>query len=151
MAPGLKVFEWLDGFRCFTVAASSRPKALEAWGVKQDIFASGLAREAPEAEDGAAARASPGQVIERGLSLGIDRAGPRPSRAARTGPTPAKNGQAEALLVRIEALERSMAEEVRLVEQDIRALEARRDDLQRRFSEARNRLAGELDAARSGP
>ncbi len=46
MAPRLKVFEWSDGFHRFTVAAASRPKALAAWGIHQDIFASGLAREA---------------------------------------------------------------------------------------------------------
>ena len=74
MAPRLKVFEWSDGFHRFTVAASSRSKALAAWGIQQDIFASGLAREAVETEDEAAARARPGTVIERGAVAGANTA-----------------------------------------------------------------------------
>jgi hypothetical protein len=42
---GLKVFSWSDGFHAFTVAASSRPKALAAWGMSRDIFKDGLAHE----------------------------------------------------------------------------------------------------------
>jgi len=76
MAPKLKVFEWSDGFHRFTVAATSRPKALAAWGIQQDIFASGLAREAPEAEDAEAARARPGVVVERGLAVDVGKASP---------------------------------------------------------------------------
>ncbi|MBF6603782.1 MAG: hypothetical protein ITG03_12555, partial [Sphingorhabdus sp.] len=51
MAQKLKVFAWSDGFHAFTVATSSKPKALAAWGMGQDIFKSGLAR---EIHDGAA-------------------------------------------------------------------------------------------------
>lgn len=40
MAQKLKVFTWSDGFHAHTVAVSSRPKALAAWGVSQDIFKS---------------------------------------------------------------------------------------------------------------
>ena len=90
MAPRLKLFEWSDGFHRFTVAAASRPKALAAWGTRQDIFASGLAREAPDAEDAEAARARPGEVIERRLTVDISKAGPvhRDPGHAREGRPP---------------------------------------------------------------
>ena len=51
MAARLKVFTWSDGFHAFTVAASSRPKALAAWGVGQDLFKSGLARQIEQGPD----------------------------------------------------------------------------------------------------
>ena len=43
MAAKLKVFRYSDGFHAWTVAASSRPKALAAWGVKRDLFKDGSA------------------------------------------------------------------------------------------------------------
>lgn len=90
MAARLKVFEWSDGFRRFTVAASFRPRALAAWGMQQDIFASGLAREAPDSEDAQAARAAPGQVIERGLAVDAGQVGVRrEKKKVRAGPTAA--------------------------------------------------------------
>lgn len=49
MAARLKLFEWSDGFHTFTVAASSRPKALVAWGSGQDLFATGLPRKSTTA------------------------------------------------------------------------------------------------------
>ncbi len=99
MAPRLKVFEWSDGFHRFTVAAPSRPKALAAWGIQQDIFASGLAKEAPEAEDAEAARARPGEVVERGLTVDIGQAGPgrRDPGRARDRPPPSGAGPSASL------------------------------------------------------
>ena len=71
MAKRLKVFTWSDGFHAFTVAVSSRPKALEAWGSKQDLFATGLASELSGGPDYEAALAAPGEVIERGLAIDV--------------------------------------------------------------------------------
>lgn len=111
MAPRLKLFEWSDGFHRFTVAAASRPKALAAWGTRQDIFASGLAREAPDAEDAEAARARPGEVIERRLTVDISKAGHRASRPrARKGGTPAQLRRAQSLADELEALDQAHAE-----------------------------------------
>ena len=45
MAARLKVFVTSDGLTDYIVAASSRPKALAAWGVNQDLFKAGAARE----------------------------------------------------------------------------------------------------------
>lgn len=71
MAQRLKVFTWADGFHAFTVAATSRPKALQAWGVTSDLFQTGLAQEAPDNLDAAAALASPGSVIKRGIAVDV--------------------------------------------------------------------------------
>lgn len=77
MALRLKVFQWSDGFHAFTVAASSRPKALAAWGVGQDLFATGLAHEVADGPDRQAALERPGDVIERGLTVDVGKAAPR--------------------------------------------------------------------------
>ena len=61
MAVKLKVFTWSDGFHTFTMAASSRPKALEAWGTSQDLFRTGLAQAVDEGADRDTALVSPAQ------------------------------------------------------------------------------------------
>ena len=85
MAKRLKVFTWSDGFHAFTVAASSRPKALQAWGSRQDLFATGLASELDGGPDYEAALAAPGEVIERGLIIDVGEIGkaaaPKKARA----------------------------------------------------------------------
>ena len=67
----MKVFSYSDGFHSWTVAASSRAKALHAWGVKRDLFQDGSAIEAVEGPDREAALKAPGELIERGLSVDI--------------------------------------------------------------------------------
>lgn len=64
MAPRLKVFSWSDGFHRWTVATTSRPKALKAWGSEQDLFATGLAAEIKEGPALDDALASPDTVIK---------------------------------------------------------------------------------------
>ena len=49
MAARLKVFATSDGLTEYVVAATSRPKALAAWGVRQDLFKEGVAREVEDA------------------------------------------------------------------------------------------------------
>jgi len=67
MAARLKVFSWSNGIDAFTVATTSRPRALEAWGMEQDIFKDGLAHQIDEGPDHEAALKSPGKVIKRRL------------------------------------------------------------------------------------
>ncbi|WP_333611319.1 hypothetical protein [Brevundimonas bullata] len=149
MAPRLKVFEWSDGFHRFTVAAASRPKALAAWGIQQDIFASGLARQAPEAEDAEAARARPGEVVERGLTVDVGKAGPRAARVtARKGPTAAEKRRVERLADDLEALERAYADSAEAVRVEMRSLEARAAEEKRRFDQTRTKLVRDLAKAR---
>lgn len=80
MARALKVFTWSDGFHRYTVAATSRAKALAAWETDRDLFKEGVAREAPDAPDAKAALAASGAVIRRaegGLKSAVDKL-PRP-------------------------------------------------------------------------
>ena len=60
MAARLKVFVTSDGLTDYVVAASSRPKALAAWGSHQDLFQTGLAYQTDDADLVAAALAQPG-------------------------------------------------------------------------------------------
>lgn len=149
MAPKLKLFEWSDGFHRFTVAAASRPKALAAWSIRQDIFASGLGREAPDAEDAEAARARPGEVIERRLTVDISKAGPRASRPrARKGGTPAQLRRAQRLADELEALDQAHAESAAAVRAEMQGLEARAAEEKARFDQTRTRLVRDLAIAR---
>ena len=86
MARKLKVFCYSDGFHSWTVAAPSRAKALEAWGVKRDLFKDGSAREIDVGPDREAALASPGELIERGLSVDIGQVERTAAPKARTKP-----------------------------------------------------------------
>lgn len=149
MAPRLKVFEWSDGFHRFTVAASSRPKALAAWGIEQDIFASGLAREAEETEDEAAARARPGTVIERGLAVDVGQISPRSTRRrAPSGPSPVQRRRIEDLAEALQMLEKSHARTCARFEEEGRRIEAEREAAEQSFRKKRAELARKLEAAR---
>ena len=149
MAPRLKLFEWSDGFHRFTVAAASRPKALAAWGIRQDIFASGLAREAPDAEDAEAARARPGEVIERRLTVDISKAGPRALQPrARKAGTPAQHRRAQRLADELKALDQAHAESAAAVRAKMHGLEARAAEEKARFDQTRTRLVRDLAIAR---
>src|ERR1700761_888270 len=64
--PRLKVFVTSDGLTDYVVAVSSRPKALAAWGVRQDLFKEGRAEETHDAALVEAALAKPGEVIAKG-------------------------------------------------------------------------------------
>lgn len=104
MAPRLKVFTWSDGFHAFSVATSSRPKALEAWGSKQDLFATGLASELSGGPDYDAALASPGEVVERGLTIDIGKISkPKPRTSA--GPSKARRQKVAKLEAALEGLD----------------------------------------------
>lgn len=65
MAARLKVFVTSDGLTDYVVAVSSRAKALAAWGVRQDVFKEGQARETDEPALVEAALAQPGEVLRR--------------------------------------------------------------------------------------
>ena len=145
MAARLKVFTWSDGFHAFTVAAPSRPKALAAWGVGQDLFKSGLARQIDGGPDHDAALKSPGQVIERGLSVD-----PGEVRSARRpkAPSAAARRKVEALEAELAALDQDHAEDTAALEAEARALARRQADLEKRQAAERRRLRDRLKAAR---
>jgi hypothetical protein len=85
MARAPKVFTWSDGFHRYTVAATSRAKALAAWETDRDLFKEGVAQEAPDAPDARAALAAPGAVIRRaegGLKSAVEKL-PKPRPASK--------------------------------------------------------------------
>ena len=59
----LKVFRTSAGFQDAYVAATSRKAALEAWGARTDLFASGIAEQVTDPKLTKAALAEPGKVI----------------------------------------------------------------------------------------
>jgi hypothetical protein len=61
----LKTFVTESGFFELAVAAPSMKAALEAWGIKVNLFQQGLARQTDNAAIIAAAEAAPGQVLRR--------------------------------------------------------------------------------------
>ena len=65
MAREPKVFTWSDGFHRYTVAATSRAKALAAWDMDRDLFKEGVAEEVSGSPDAKAALTAPGAVIRR--------------------------------------------------------------------------------------
>lgn len=149
MAPRLKVFTWSDGFHAFTVATSSRPKALEAWGSKQDLFATGLASELSGGPDYDAALASPGDVIERGLTIDIGKITKAPKPKKAKGPTAAQRAKVDALESRLEKLDTDHAEAVAELDAAEAEIQRRRAALERDHDKARSKVASDLKAARS--
>lgn len=107
MARKLKAFSWSDGLHDYTVAATSRAKALEAWDVGRDLFKDGTAREVSGGVARDAALDAPGTVVTTpagGLGAAL-RALPA---QARRKPSKAETARAErlaALKAELEALE----------------------------------------------
>ncbi len=66
MPAKLKVFATQLGFVDVVIATTSRQKALDAWGVSQDLFKNGFAKELPDgASEAKAALEQPGVLLER--------------------------------------------------------------------------------------
>lgn len=105
MAPRLKVFTWSDGFHAHPVAVTSRPKALEAWGVNTDLFRSGYAREVTSGPEFDAAMASPGEVLRLGQALDIGKLERPPRKRTAPGPTAAQKAKVAKLEADLEALD----------------------------------------------
>jgi hypothetical protein len=154
MARKLKVFCYSDGFHSWTVAAPSRAKALEAWGVSRDLFKDGSAREIDVGPDKVAALASPGELIERGLSVDIGQV--ERTRAPRAKPKPEKpksdakaRAMVEALAAELKTLDEAQAEEAAALEAEREALERRAGTLAKRHRKARDDLKTRLKAARA--
>lgn len=150
MAPRLKVFLTSDGLTDFVVAASSRPKALAAWDVRQDLFKEGLARETDDPALVDAARAQPGEVLRRpaGSRSALARmkvARPAPAKA----PSKAAQKKVEALERRRAALEAAREAELSEIADAQAALEAHAAEAETRYAAAHGELAAQLKAARA--
>jgi hypothetical protein len=151
MARKLKVFSWSDGLHDYTVATTSRAKALEAWDVGRDLFKDGAAREVGEGAGHDAAMAAPDTVITTpagGLGAALKAL---PARARRK-PSKADIARAEALAAlraQFEALEdEAEASEVAFAERR-GALEAEEAAANEGFAVRRAKLEQAIKAARA--
>lgn len=121
------------------------PKALAAWGIKADIFKSGLADEITDGPDYQAALDAPGEVIERGLSVDIGKT----ARAKRSSkPSGAARRKAGALEAELEALDHDQAAAMETMEKRLAALEREIRDLADTHNKARSALVKRLKTAR---
>ncbi len=144
MARALKVFSWSDGFHSWTVAATSRAKALDAWGVKRDLFKDGSAVEAAEGPDREAALQAPGELIERGLSVDIGKV-----EKTRAPKAPKPRGPSAKDQARVKALAGDLAELDAAQAEETQALEARRAELEQEAAVLAKRQAKTVDALRA--
>lgn len=150
MARALKTFRYSDGFHAWTVAASSRAKALEAFGVRRDLFKDGSATEVDSGPDREAALKSPGELIERGLSVDVGKVARTSAPKARAKPGAAKaKARVEALEAELAALDEVQAEEIAALDARRAALEAESAALATRQAKARDAVKSKLKAARA--
>lgn len=104
MAQRLKVFVTTDGLTDYVVAASSRAKALAAWGAHQDLFKTGGAHETDDPDLVAAANATPGEVLRRAADTQATLAN-APKPAQRKAPS-------QAAVQKVAKLEQDLADEI---------------------------------------
>lgn len=151
MAAKLKVFRYSDGFHAWTVAASSRARALAAWGVKRDLFKDGSAEQIEEGPDHEAALKTPGELIERGLSVDVGKVERTraPKGRAKTGPSAKDRARVKALEAELASLDEAQAEEAAKLEDRRRALEQEAAALRRGQAKAREALKAKLKTARA--
>ncbi|WP_312406097.1 non-reducing end alpha-L-arabinofuranosidase family hydrolase [Brevundimonas sp.] len=143
MAAKLKVFTWSDGFHAFTVATSSRPRALEAWGSKQDLFATGLASQLSGGPDYEAALASPGEVVERGLAIDVGKIG-KAKLAKPRGPSKAKAAKIEKLQAALADLDERHQAVMADFEEQQAALSQARQEAEATYEADHKSLAADL-------
>jgi hypothetical protein len=148
MAPRLKVFVTSDGLTDYVVAASSRPKALAAWGSHQDLFKTGLAHETDDPALVKAATAQAGAVLRRAAGSREALAKLKPAKQRRPD-KPA--GPSKAALRKVAQLEAKLADLDEAHRKALAALDAQRADLEARQAKARHRLEEQLSAARRAP
>ena len=157
----LKVFVTSDGFTDYVVAATSRAKALAAWGAHQDLFQTGGASETDDPDLVAAASEHPGQVLRRPSKVTPlipkrpkaakppppSPPKPRPPSRPR-GPTPAQLRKISDLEAELEAAAERHAAELAQIAAEKRALELRRDESESKFLIRRAELREALRKAR---
>lgn len=149
MAQKLKVFTWSDGFHAYTVAVSSKPKALAAWGISQDIFKSGLAREIHDGSAYEVALKTPGEVIQTGEAVDLGELKPAPKKAAKPdAKAEAHKARISALKQDLENLEATHADALAELDGRIAELQAARSELERSQETERRALVARLNKAR---
>jgi hypothetical protein len=161
MPPRLKVFVTSDGLTDFVVAASSRVKALAAWGVHQDVFKTGLAHETDDPELTKAATAKPGEVLRRPAQSRAELASLKPAARSKLqpqpkpAPEPKPRGPSKAALKKVADLEARLAaldadheRQAAALARERAALDRRAEALQADHAARRDKLQAALSAAR---
>jgi len=147
MAAKLKVFVTSDGLADYVVAASSRPKALAAWGSHQDLFANGSARETDDPELVRAALAKPGEVLRRpATSHALPAALPRTAKPR--GPSKAALQKVEDAEQALSALEAEHEAAAAQIADQRAALDAREAEESERYETDRREAERALARAR---
>ena len=161
MAARLKVFSTSNGLTESLIAVSSKAKALEAWGSRQDLFKQGLARETDDPASVELALARPGEVVTRSvLEAGALEAAlaalPKTKKdKAKPGKPEKKRGPSKEALERVAKLEAKLADHDARHRDALTELDRRRaelDDEERRlrgaYAAKRRDLDQRLSAAR---
>ncbi|MDB5494707.1 MAG: hypothetical protein JWP86_2044 [Phenylobacterium sp.] len=147
MAARLKVFVTSDGLTDYVVAASSKPKALAAWGSHQDLFKTGLARETDDPALVKAAMKRPGEVLRRPAGTRGELAKLKPAKQAAAKPA----GPSKAALRKVADLEKKLAELDAAHAAAAAKLESQRAALTATHAARRSKLEAALSAARRAP
>lgn len=169
MARQLKVFSTPAGFVNAVVAAPSQKAALEAWGIRENVFASGRASVVTDPELVARALETPGRIVR--VPIGSDEAilqGAKPppppsaeamatkpegtAKSAKTAksaalrrppPSPPDRTEVTAAERALVAVETRKAEELERLDDELRALQAERREreaaLEREVASARSK------------
>ncbi|MDO9432817.1 MAG: hypothetical protein Q7T84_16055 [Phenylobacterium sp.] len=148
MAQRLKVFVTSDGLTDYVVAASSRAKALAAWGAHQDLFKTGGAHETDDPDLVAAATATPGEVLRRAADT---------KAALAKAPKPPKRTEpSKAATQKVAKLERELTDEAARHEAELAEIQAAQLELETRkaavqegFAARRAKLQAALREARA--
>jgi hypothetical protein len=150
MASRLKVFVTSDGLTDYAVAASSKAKALAAWGSHQDLFKTGLAHETDDPELVAAATARPGEVLRRPAGTRGELAKLKPAQkpAAKAGPSKAALKKVADLEARLADLDTRRQAALAGIEDRRAALERKAEALGAEYARSRDKLEAALSAAR---
>lgn len=149
MPRALKVFRYSDGFHAWTVATPSRAKAIAAWGMTRDLFKDGLAEEIETGPDHAAALASPGEPIKRGLLVDMGKVEKTKAPKAKAGPSAKDRARVKALETDLAALDETWASEQAALEAEREALERKGRSLEKGHERAREALKAKLKTARA--
>ena len=161
MAARLKVFRTSNGLTESVVAVSSKAKALEAWGTKQDLFKEGLARETDDPAAFELALSRPGEVVTRSalqagaLDTALAALPKTKKDKAKLGKAEKKRGPSREALERVGKLEGKLADHDRRQQEALEDIARRRaalDDEERQlrgtYAAKRRDLEQRLSAAR---
>jgi hypothetical protein len=164
----LKVFRTAIGFHDAYVAAPSQKAALEAWGADSNIFAQGIAEQVTDPDLMEEPLGRPGEVIKRlrgsheehVAALGKARPkskakarknpGTAPEAKSKPKPRPKPNrAELDAAEEALEKTEKKQRKALRKIDEQIQRLEQERRDLLRKQERERDKLADEVERARS--